>query len=213
MPGSDPRSAAPSFERLRKTAKQLLRECRAGDAVALQRVQSRLPRLGSLDPAGAAGSVRLADVQHALALAAGLEHWAALRHHIEGLEPLVAQVQRFVHAIVEGDAATMQRVLAAHPDVAKTYLHTAAAAVDEATVNAWLARDASVAKQPLAPGRGWTPIECLAASPLAVLDPEGAAASERIARVLLAAGADANATTNPPGPRAGRAADGVVPRE
>ncbi len=198
MSDFDPQSAAPSLERLRKTAKQLLRDCRAGDAAALQRVQSRLPRLGSLSPADAARGMRLADVQHALALQAGVEHWAALRHTIESLEPLVEQVQRFVHAMGAGDAATMQRVLAAHPDVAKAAVHTAAAACDEATVNAWLARGAAHAKQPLAPGRGWTPIECLAASPLAVLDPERLAVSERIARALLAAGADANATTNPP---------------
>ena len=198
MPDSDPRSAVPSFERLRKSAKQLLRDCRAGDAAALQRLQSRLPRLGSLNPADAARAVRLADVQHALALEAGVEHWAALRHTIESLEPLVAQVQRFVHAMVAGDATTMQRVLAAHPEAAKAAVHTAAAACDEATVNAWLARGAAHATQPLAPGRGWTPIECLAASPLGVLDADHLAVSERIARTLLAAGADANATTNPP---------------
>ena len=198
MSDSDPRSAAPSFERLRKTAKQLLRDCRAGDAAALQRVQSRLPRLASLTPADAACSVRLADVQHALALEAGLEHWAALRHHIEGLEPLAAQVQRFVHAMVAGDAATMQRVLAAHPDVARASIHTAAAACDEPAVSAWLARGAAQATQPMAPGRGWTPIECLAASPMSVLDAGHLAASEQIARTLLEAGADANAFTNPP---------------
>src|SRR5262247_1143409 len=103
---------APSSERVRRTAKQLTRACRAGDPSALKRVCARLPRLAAMDGATAAAHVRLADVQHALAREAGVASWADLKALVQSQEPLIAQVARFLRALPSGDLATMRHVLA-----------------------------------------------------------------------------------------------------
>ncbi|MBP8136941.1 MAG: hypothetical protein KAY61_01955, partial [Candidatus Eisenbacteria bacterium] len=87
---------ARSFEQSRALAKRLLKDCRAGDAAALERVRARLPQLAALAPAAAAAAVKLADVQHALAIEAGVANWAALKRAYEAAEPLAAQLRRFV---------------------------------------------------------------------------------------------------------------------
>jgi hypothetical protein len=63
-----------NLEFLRKEAKALLRQCRAGDTAALSRLGSQLHRLGS--------EFRLADVQHALARESGHASWADLKQHL-----------------------------------------------------------------------------------------------------------------------------------
>ena len=74
--------ARPSLEQLRKQAKHLLREFRAGDASASTRVRAVLPRV--IDGASA---LALADAQFVLAREYGFQSWAALVHHLERLAP------------------------------------------------------------------------------------------------------------------------------
>ena len=74
--------ARPSLEQLRKQAKHLLREFRAGDASASTRVRAVLPRV--IDGASA---LALADAQFVLAREYGFQSWAALVHHVERLAP------------------------------------------------------------------------------------------------------------------------------
>ena len=74
--------ARPSLEQLRKQAKHLLREFRAGDASASRRVRAVLPRV--IDGASA---LALADAQFVLAREYGFQSWAALVHHVERLAP------------------------------------------------------------------------------------------------------------------------------
>ena len=74
--------ARPSLEQLRKQAKHLLREFRAGDASASSRVRAVLPRV--IDGASA---LALADAQFVLAREYGFQSWAALVHHLERLAP------------------------------------------------------------------------------------------------------------------------------
>jgi ankyrin repeat protein len=81
---SDPASrlpARPSLEQLRKQAKNLLRDCRAGDADSARRVRATIPRLED-DSTGLA----LADAQFVLAREYGFQSWAALVHHVERLD-------------------------------------------------------------------------------------------------------------------------------
>ncbi len=189
---------APTFERTRALAKRLLRSCRDGDAAALGRIRAQLPRLAALDPAKAAENVRLADVQHALAREAGLASWAELRHSIEAREPFFVQLGRFLRALHDSDAAAMRRVLEAHPGVAKTSIHAACAACDEALVASWLAREPGLATAPYG-NTSWTALEALAASPLFALSPAHARASVAIGRRLLDGGADANHSVPQPG--------------
>jgi len=191
MSGSDRESSTPAFARLRDAAQKLVHEIRAGDSAALARVRAQLPRLAALAPAAAVRRVRLADVQHALAREAGVENWAALKERTLAQEPFIAQVERFHRALLDSDRATMLRVLAAHPEVARSSIHAACAACDSAAVEAWLARDARAADAPHA-GRGWTPLVCLAASPLFDRDDAHRAASVAIARRLLDLGVDPN---------------------
>jgi len=74
--------ARPSLEQLRKQAKHLLREFRAGDASASSRVRAVLPRV--IDGASA---LALADAQFVLAREYGFQSWAALVHHVDRLAP------------------------------------------------------------------------------------------------------------------------------
>lgn len=190
-------STTPSFERVRRLAKQLTRQVRAADATALQRVQAQLPGFASLDATAAAASVRLADVQHALAREAGVENWGALKRRIESQEPLIEQTARFLRALPEADLATMRRVLEQFPEVARTSIHAACAACDADAVERWLAQDATLATAAFR-DTGWQPLACLAASPMFAADDTRRDASIAIGRRLLALGADANSFTKPP---------------
>ncbi len=194
-PTAEPQAPpTPSFERLRRLAKKLTRGCRAGDAASLARLRASLPRMAAMDDATVRSHVRLADVQHALAREAGVENWAALKALVQSQEPLIAQIQRFVGALHEGDGATMRRVLESHPEVARTSLHAACVSCDVDAVERWLAKDPGLAGAPFQ-GGGWTPIECVAASPLVAIDDARRAASVVIAERLLALGADPLAFT------------------
>ncbi|HTR97466.1 MAG TPA: ankyrin repeat domain-containing protein, partial [Candidatus Acidoferrales bacterium] len=186
--------SAPTFERARALARQLTRDCRARDASALKRVQAQLPRLAALDPPAAAASVRLADVQHALAREAGLESWAALKHLLQSREPLARQIERFLFALVAGRPEAMRSLLERFPGIAGANLHFACAACDPDAAERWLVRDPAGATAPLN-GHGWRPLDCLAASPLFSLDDAHRAASVAIGERLLALGADPNTSS------------------
>jgi ankyrin repeat protein len=198
MSGPDREPPAPSFERLRQRAKQLLRECHRGDAASLARVCARLPRLAALDAPAAARQIKLADVQHALAREAGIENWAALKRTVESAEPFIHQVARFLRALGENDGETMRHVLERFPDVARSSLHAACAACDRPMAEAWLARDPSQVTAGIGNSGRWTPLVCLAQSPLFEIDEVHAAASVAIGQRLLAMGADANTSTPQP---------------
>src|SRR5262245_26455193 len=72
--------ARPLLEQLRKQAKELLRDYRAGDAAAVERLRTVIPRLA--DPART-DSVTLADAQFVLAREYGFESWAKLVRHVK----------------------------------------------------------------------------------------------------------------------------------
>ena len=196
IPKPDPSAA--SFERIRRSAKQLLRDCRRGDVPSLARVRALLPRLAELDDSSLAEQLKLADVQHALAREAGLENWAALKRSVESAEPYIHQIARFMRALGEGDGEEMRDVLERFPELARSGLHAACAACDLEAVEAWLARDASQATVGIGPAGAWTPLVCLAQSPLFGIDAAHAAASVAIGERLLALGADANTSTAQP---------------
>jgi ankyrin repeat protein len=198
MSGPDREPPAPSFERVRQRAKQLLRDCRRGDAASLARMRAQLSRLAALDDSGLATQIKLADVQHALAREAGLENWAALKHQVESAEPFIHQVTRFLRALGENDGDTMLRVLERFPEVARSSLHAACAACDRAAAEAWLARDPAQVTAGIGRTSSWAPLVCLAQSPLFAIDEAHAAASVAIGERLLAMGADANTATAVP---------------
>src|SRR5262245_39920230 len=77
-----PLPAHPSLEPLRKRAKELLRDFRAGDSAASHRFLAIIPRLA--DPALSV-HVMLADAQFVLAREYGFASWAKLVQHIEAM--------------------------------------------------------------------------------------------------------------------------------
>lgn len=113
MPNSTLRlPARPSLEQLRKQAKELLRDYRAGNAVAAERFIVIITRL--TDPARS-NEINLADAQFVLAREYGFENWAKLVHHIETINPAERQTRYenlamdFV-AAYSGEAEALERL-------------------------------------------------------------------------------------------------------
>ena len=80
---SDPASRLPprpSLEQLRKQAKDLLREFRAGNADAAKRVRAILPRVGD---GNAHTSIALADAQFVVAREYGFDNWARHAQYVD----------------------------------------------------------------------------------------------------------------------------------
>jgi hypothetical protein len=99
------------FEYLRKQAKTILKQCRAGDAEALGRIRAQLPRFAELSDALAAYQIKLADVHHALARERGHANWAELKREDAPLEQFLVAVRGFA-------LKDAQRVLAAFHEMA-----------------------------------------------------------------------------------------------
>ncbi len=187
--GGDPRA----LDQLRHSAKLLLKQARALDAVVIARLRTLLPRLAGLDDAQVAESLRLADVQHAVARKLGHESWSALKTFYERQDPIHAQAARFLYALREDDTARAQALLEATPAIARYSIHTAAVLGDLAGVRAFLDADAALATQ-RDPTAGLEPLiyavqeDLKRARQVSVDDQLG------IVRALLDAGAEPNAT-------------------
>lgn len=114
-----PLPARPSLEQLRKQAKELLRQYRAGQPAAVA-------RLGSLHPRAPA-EARLADAQLVLAREFGFPSWARLKRQVEAWqrppdydEPLWGRdTWPFMVAVLEGDESTVRELLSRDPSLAR----------------------------------------------------------------------------------------------
>src|SRR5580693_4147011 len=95
----------PSLEQLRKQAKDLLRQYRAGDSAAVAEVE-RFERRPD------AATFALNDAQRVLARAYGYESWPKLKAFIDG-----ANVARLAEAVQAGDAARVRVLLSARPEL------------------------------------------------------------------------------------------------
>jgi ankyrin repeat protein len=105
---------ASTLENLRREAKRWLKALRAGDAAA----RARLERAWSDSPA----HPTLRNVQHALAREHGFDGWAALKAEAQRVEARRGSarelaVTRLLEAAGRGDAATVNSMLDAHPDI------------------------------------------------------------------------------------------------
>jgi hypothetical protein len=189
-----------SLENLRKQAKDLLRDVRAGDAKALARVREFHPR-----PEAAPG---LADAQLVVARGYGFPSWPKLKHHLEGVarfawDPLAetAKTTNDADAFVrlacleygrwspaDADEAAHRR--AARPELSTSSIAAAAASGDVAALGEYLDRDSRAANAKTGP-YGWPPL--LYACYSRVPSPDGARSTLAAARLLLERGADPNA--------------------
>jgi ankyrin repeat protein len=191
--GGDPRA----LDQLRHQAKRLLKQARAGDAVVIARLRALLPRLAALDDAQVATALRLADVQHAVAIKLGHEHWGALKTFYERQDPIHAQAARFLQKVREDDASGAAALLEATPAIARYSIHTAAAVGDAALVHAFLEADPALAN---AADSGGALAPLLYAVQWELMPSLGVSDDAQLAtvRALLDAGADPNAAAKIP---------------
>ncbi|WP_037604410.1 ankyrin repeat domain-containing protein [Streptacidiphilus rugosus] len=190
----------PSFEQLRKQAKDLRDHARSGAPDALALVGAHHPD-GPHPPS-------LAGAQLVVARHHGFPSWAALKRHVQTIrqyrrvpdqvdaaisradEFLLLACLRYGH---DDDPARWRRaaaLLAAHPDLATASVHVAAAAADGDALAGLLAADPSAAAAEGGPF-AWEPLLYLA---YARHDPSVSAdAVARTAGMLLDHGADPNA--------------------
>ncbi|HEY7143767.1 MAG TPA: hypothetical protein VH637_05920 [Streptosporangiaceae bacterium] len=190
----------PSFEQLRKQAKDLRDLSRAG-------VQGALDLVGAHHPDGAR-AVSLAGAQLVVARHYGFASWARLKRHVETIQYHRRAPDEVDYAGTPAEEFLMlaclryggddapsrwQRaagLLAEHPGMTRESVHVAAAAADADALSALLARAPAAAGTQGGP-YGWEPILYLA---YARHDPGiSEAATVRAAQLLLDHGADANA--------------------
>lgn len=182
------------LEGLRKQAKRWLKALRSGDAAALERLARVLPK-HSEQPG-------LREVQQALAREHGFASWAALKEHVE----VIALEQRGGDALVDeflqhacifsGGGLDFprkwrraDRILARHPEIARSGIHAAAVCGDLEHVAAALARDPELVSRRAGP-QAWEPLLVVCYGRLS--DPRVAQHSVAIAELLLDRGADPN---------------------
>jgi ankyrin repeat protein len=190
----------PSFEQLRKQAKDLRDQARAG-------VPGALDLVGAHHPAGA-HAPSLAGAQLVVARRHGFPSWAALKRHVETIrryrrvpdqvDTAASPADEFLLLAClrygrDDNPARWQRaaeLLAARPELTRASVHAAAAAADTEALTALLAADPSLATAEGGPF-GWAPILYQAyARHDPAITPQ---ATVRAARLLLDNGADPNA--------------------
>lgn len=186
-----------TLEHLRDEAKRLLKLARHGDPVIVARLRAALPRLAALDEAHVRETVKLADVQHAIARTLAFESWGALKAHLDARAPIHARAEQFLEAFRNDQLQRARQILESTPELARHSIHTAAAVGDLGAVQAWIAADPASATRPTTPD-DTAPIIYAANGELkralGVSDEQQAALLE----LLLTAGADANSAVPPP---------------
>ena len=192
-----------SLDNLRKEARRWLAALQAGDPQARSRLLAATP--------AAPAEPGLRDVQHALAREYGLAGWSALRRALDdlasdrqSLEKQVDIVLRSVMWQASTDAAS--RILKRVPAIATADLYMAASTGSLAELERRLATEPGAAQRKGGP-LDWEPLLYLAYSRLPVSETNALP----MARLLLAGGADPNASwTGPWGPPAFTVLTGLI---
>lgn len=198
--------ARPNLEQYKKQAKELARDCAAGEQDAWMRVVRHHPRFADLGVAEKSGRrVSLTDAQLVIAREHGFESWPKFTAHITtlNLERAVSQIDDPVAAFLRaacvpredshasGTLEEAEMILARYPGVARAGVHTAAIRSDETGVREFLATDPQSATAKGGP-YAWDALTHLCFSRYLRLDKERSEAFVRTARALLEAGASAN---------------------
>ena len=105
----------PSFEQLKKQAKDLLKACQAGDFDACSRFQKSLPRFSDSQESDIQSEdISLAEAQLVIAREYGFESWPRIKSHITSLtatEARESQLRRIFEAIASGDMEMLKTLL------------------------------------------------------------------------------------------------------
>jgi hypothetical protein len=171
----------PDLGQLKKKAKELLADARAGRPGALERIGAEN-----------ASEIALHDAQRAVAREHGFPSWAKLKFHL-GTANAEAAEAVLVQAALGGDPERVAALLADKPALGTRSIHAAAALGDAAGVRSWLERDPALANAKGGAG-GWPPIIFLCFGRVGGDDPARAEA----AHALLANDADPNAWRGDP---------------
>ena len=120
---SDARSDRPNLEQKRKLAKELVRSVKQLDRAEAARFTWSHPEFrGKTASCVVRDGVSLAQAQHVIARESGFESWPKLKEYVRVLEldpeGPAAAFEDAVRAIIRGDAASLRKVLANHPEVA-----------------------------------------------------------------------------------------------
>jgi ankyrin repeat protein len=212
-----PLPARPSLEQYRKQAKELVKVFRSAQSrksldfevahsEVIRRVQKHHARFADLSEDEIASTrFALADAQFVIAREHGFESWPKFAKHVESLEhaSFAAAVSNPVAAFVEAacvprdslhSSGTLERaeaILAAHPEVLNSDVHTAAILGDAASVQRFLALDARNATAKGGP-YDWDALTHLCFSRYLRLDRARSDGFVAAAKGLLDAGASAN---------------------
>src|SRR5262249_45199011 len=116
----------PNLDQLKHQAKDLLRDARDRDPVALRRFRL-LPAFARVSDAELAmRPLLLHDAQSVIAREHGFDSWNALREHVEELTlAFDAALNQFMEAATGGRGDRAERLLALHPAIARANFHTA----------------------------------------------------------------------------------------
>lgn len=182
----------PDLDQLRRQAKELRDAARAGDTGALERIAAHFP---GGDPA------KLATAQVVVAREYGFASWPRLRTEVEAAAMVRAErvraerVDAFLLASVSGmTIRRAARLYAADPSIGTYDIRTAVVLGAADLVRRYLDRDPAAAVRP-DPWSGWPPLLGVCMSRWhQVTAPNRASRMREVARLLLDAGADPNAT-------------------
>jgi ankyrin repeat protein len=115
--------ARPNLEQYKKQAKDLFKAWASGDPDGVWRIKRHNPRLAKLSHVDFRKvSLRLADAQLAIAREHGFESWPKFAKHIDDLTRERSPVSIFeaaADAVVAGDLATMERLLHEDPKLVR----------------------------------------------------------------------------------------------
>lgn len=184
--------ARPNLEQLKKQAKELLQAHQAAEPEAIR-------YFADWHPGKTAKSFALHDAQLVLARQYGFASWMKLKEEVDRLcGDFDARLHRFVCDAADGDFLRAKRALSREPELATGSFWAALVLGDLPAIRRTIERDASQVHRSNGPQPQWTPLHYVCFSRF---QGEGSAAAERFtdcARLLLDAGADANASFESP---------------
>ncbi|HEX4966086.1 MAG TPA: ankyrin repeat domain-containing protein [Thermoanaerobaculia bacterium] len=198
MPLSLP--SRPNLDQLRKQSKDLLAAWRAGDGEALSWLRAHHPE--HAEAAVPPEDLRLADAQLVTARRYGFPSWPRLKEEVELASLAFAdRVKRFVGAAtdespgpVEGPFLFAKRMLTRDPALAQADVYTALVLGDAEAVRRQIARDPDWVRRKGGPRERREPLLYVTYSKFHRESRESAAGLLEIARLLLDAGADPDAS-------------------
>jgi ankyrin repeat protein len=204
----------PNVDHLKKQAKDLLRDCHAGDAAAFARFRTSLPAAaGQSDAEIAAMALKLHDAQSCVAREYGFPSWINLKNYVDLRNNVLLKNRdnaipvwlnvAYGHEYDRPQPTYAVKILEEHPDLIQDDFLLSCAVGDDAVVRAAIGRDPEIVHRTFdawtCPCCGWVG---LAMPPLVAVTHSGLLRLDRFrdglhrtARVLLDAGANPNQST------------------